>query len=205
MDKEKREIKAIIFDIGGILTNSRKDLVRKELTSKHNINENELLEEIIKYHRDLIIGNLSQIDFLKNLEKRFNIDIKTFSLDWEYLLSKHFIINKEIKKIIKKLSKIYLIGSLSNVTPLFEKIRKKKGVYENITLNLSSFKEGVAKPDEKFYQILLERIKFHPEEIIFIDDREKNLFPAKKLGIKTILFENNQQLIRDLKNFGVKI
>jgi FMN phosphatase YigB (HAD superfamily) len=34
---------------------------------------------------------------------------------------------------------------------------------------------------------------------LFIDNREWNLKPARKLGMKTILFKNNKQTIKDLK------
>ena len=41
------------------------------------------------------------------------------------------------------------------------------------------------------------------DEILFIDNRDYNLEPARKLGIKTILFENNKQLGKELRKYGV--
>ena len=37
--KKEKEVKALVFDIGGLLTNSNKDLVRKELAKKYNLDE----------------------------------------------------------------------------------------------------------------------------------------------------------------------
>jgi hypothetical protein len=41
------------------------------------------------------------------------------------------------------------------------------------------------------------------KEASFIDDYQICLDGAKKLGMKTILFKNNKQLIKDLKKLGV--
>ncbi|PIR04638.1 MAG: hypothetical protein COV57_03370 [Candidatus Liptonbacteria bacterium CG11_big_fil_rev_8_21_14_0_20_35_14] len=57
---------------------------------------------------------------------------------------------------------------------------------------------GINKPDPKIYSLALDKIKSNPEESIFIDDLEKNLEPAKKLGIATILYENPKQLEKNL-------
>ena len=39
--------------------------------------------------------------------------------------------------------------------------------------------------------------------ILFVDNREWNLIPARKLGMKTILFENNKQLAKDLRELHI--
>ena len=60
---------------------------------------------------------------------------------------------------------------------------------------------------EKYIQLLnvkLEEI-LKPEEIIFIDDGEKNLKAPAELGIKTIHFKEVNQLIDDLKQLGVTL
>jgi putative hydrolase of the HAD superfamily len=54
------------------------------------------------------------------------------------------------------------------------------------------------KPELKIYRLTLKKLKVKPEECIFIDDKEKNLKPAKKLGIKTVLAKNPKQVIRDV-------
>ena len=52
---------------------------------------------------------------------------------------------------------------------------------------------------------MLERLKVKANECIYIDDREVNLEPAKKLGMKTILFRNAKQLKKELINYDIKI
>ena len=52
--------------------------------------------------------------------------------------------------------------------------------------------------EDKIFNHVLNSLKINPEESVFIDDKEKNLIFAKKLGIKTILFKNFNQLKEEL-------
>lgn len=67
-----------------------------------------------------------------------------------------------------------------------------------------SYKEHVIKPQPEIYQILIERYKFVPEEAVFMDDLEANIKGAQKAGIQTILFQNEEQAKKELRELGVK-
>ena len=58
--------------------------------------------------------------------------------------------------------------------------------------------EKCRKPEEKFYNILLDRYDLKAEECLFIDDNKRNILAAEKLGFHTILFKSPQQLSKDL-------
>lgn len=50
------------------------------------------------------------------------------------------------------------------------------------------------KPNERVYQLALEAIgNPQPDTCVFVDDSPKNLFPAKQLGMTTILIGNTSQ------------
>jgi putative hydrolase of the HAD superfamily len=62
---------------------------------------------------------------------------------------------------------------------------------------------GIRKPDEGIYKLALEVTQRSPAECIFIDDRELNLECAKALGMRSILYQNAEQLRQELKANGV--
>lgn len=66
-----------------------------------------------------------------------------------------------------------------------------------------SYQDKVIKPDTKIYQLLLERYGLRAEESVFLDDTERNLPPARALGIQTILFEDREQAVLALEKLGV--
>lgn len=64
-----------------------------------------------------------------------------------------------------------------------------------------SGEEKVVKPDERIYNILLERFGLKAEESLFVDDNPANIATASKLGFKTILFESADALRRELVSY----
>jgi len=57
-----------------------------------------------------------------------------------------------------------------------------------------SWDVGARKPDPAYYRAVLERIGVAPGELLFVDDRERNLAAAQELGIRTILFTDAASL-----------
>ena len=48
----------------------------------------------------------------------------------------------------------------------------------------------IKKPDERIFQLTIEKLAVKPEDCFYIDDRRKNLEAAKKLGMHTILLNS---------------
>jgi putative hydrolase of the HAD superfamily len=61
----------------------------------------------------------------------------------------------------------------------------------------------LCKPEAGIYEHLLRTYGLEAKETIFIDDVQKNLDAAAKLGIKTLKFENAAQCERDLQRLGI--
>ncbi len=66
-----------------------------------------------------------------------------------------------------------------------------------------SGEEMTRKPFADIYLKLLERYNVDAEEAIFIDDNGRNIDAAQKLGIKSIHFQNPEQLSLELKNNNI--
>lgn len=51
---------------------------------------------------------------------------------------------------------------------------------------VTSFAEGVCKPDSKLFETVLRRYNLNPEETILLDDSEANCESARKLGMQAL-------------------
>ena len=69
-----------------------------------------------------------------------------------------------------------------------EKLRNNLGVEEFLSGSIISGDVGVRKPDREIYEILIQSCGFEIEEILFVDDREKNAIASREAGIETITF-----------------
>src|SRR3989344_7570890 len=119
---------------------------------------------------------------------------------------KNFKQNNKLYRLAFRLKKEgYKIGILSDQWYLSKEALIPATKIEKFDIRIISCDIGIRKPDLKIYRLLIKRIKLKPEEILFIDNQEWNIKPAKKLGIKTILYRNNKQLIGELKKNAIAI
>ena len=190
-------IKTIIFDFGGVITNSPIDGF-KLLEKKHGYDKG-------------IITNINMNNPDNNAwakSERGEIDISTFlnEFEKEALLIGQRINAKEIlqqlygslrENMINKIkllsnSKKYKLICLTNVlkgvdifTPK-ERVEAVKNVMSYFDIIYESYKLNMRKPEARIYQYILKELNIEPKETVFLDDLGMNLKSARQLGINTI-------------------
>ena len=74
------------------------------------------------------------------------------------------------------------------------------GLFEGIVI---SGEEGMKKPDERIYRVLLDRYGLDAAESLFIDDNEPNVRAADALGFCTLHLVEGANLQEELKRRGI--
>ncbi|MEN9626419.1 MAG: hypothetical protein RL557_747 [archaeon] len=206
MAVKKKEIKAIVFDIGSVVTKPEKMKDSEVLAKTYKINRKKFLKAILNKWDKMIAGKISMKDYYNSITKQLKIKgIGEFERRWKLSINRRTEINKSTQSLIKDLKKNYKTIAFTNVSKDFKEMGIKKGIYKFFDMKICSCDEGMKKPRKNFYELLLKRAKHKPQEMIFIDDKKPNLMPAQTLGIQTIHFKNAKQLKKDLKNRGVKL
>lgn len=54
-----------------------------------------------------------------------------------------------------------------------------------------SYQMGVAKPDPRFFRIILDELGCNPRATLFVDDVDENVEAARSLGIRGVLFDRD--------------
>ena len=72
-------------------------------------------------------------------------------------------------------------------------------LFEKIVI---SGEHGCAKPDERFYRLALEKFGLPAEGLLFIDDSQRNIAAAERLGFKSLVFTSAKELRGDLRAMG---
>ena len=62
---------------------------------------------------------------------------------------------------------------------------------------------GAVKPDKVIYQKTIKALDVLPENIFYTDDRLELVKSASSLGIKSFIFTNAGQLIKDLSSLNI--
>jgi len=69
------------------------------------------------------------------------------------------------------------------------KLRNNLGIEEYLAGSVISGDVGVRKPDRKIYEILVAHSGYKIDDLLFVDDREKNVLAARDIGIETVLYK----------------
>lgn len=200
-------IKAIIFDLGGVLmTDVPLKQIAEDLAKKSPLPDQEIHAHLYptEHWNFLTLGKITEDEywdtFIKlsriNIDKRYLRDRVRFSL---YPL-------EHATRIVRLLKNHYKLGILSNHAKEWSQYMKQKfDLFKSFDQIIFSCDVGFRKPDPKIYEIAVEKLKCDAEECIFIDDKKRNTDAAEKLGIKGIVFEEPAKFVEDLSKLGVKI
>lgn len=187
-------IKAIIFDLGGVLfINGTKKFIMS-LSKKYNID--------LEKARDVIDGGvgtlyrenkISRDEFWERALKELLIEEDSDRLETEWINGYDLI--EETKELILELKKKYKIYYVSdNAKGLSSKLNEKYDFRSWFDDGILAYEAGVRKPHPLIYEMLMHKAKLSPNEAIYIDDKKDNLFPSKEMGMQTILFESPEKL-----------
>lgn len=77
------------------------------------------------------------------------------------------------------------------------------GLREIFSAFLSSCWLGVRKPQPVIFERALAIVQARPERVVFVDDREQNLAPARAQGYGTIHFTSAPELEKSLRGLGL--
>ena len=190
-------IKAIVFDIGGVLEITPDLGVNEKWEERLHLQPGELNQRARKVWHEGGIGLMSLEEVHTNLGELLEISreqVDEFMEDvWvEYLGT----LNVELAEYFRSLRPRFQTAILSNsFVGAREREQEAYHFDEMCDFILYSHEVGMRKPDPGIYALTCERLGLQPSEVIFLDDREGAVDPACEFGIHGILFKDNAQAI----------
>ena len=199
-------IKAIIFDLGGVLVPEKGAKIKKEISNYIDLSDRKFHLFLKQNHEKLMTGRITLLSLYAELERKFNIKIKPSKI-----LQKHLALyirystkrNKNIIKLIKNLKKNYRVVALTNTEKEIAEYNRKKGLFRLFDKTFISTDIHLMKPQTAIFRKVLKDINCRPREVIFIDDKIDHVSHAQKLGLNSMLFENLNKLKKNLVSLRV--
>ena len=184
--------KLYIFDVGEVLCENC-DMI-PPIVNYLGITEEYFLKAAGEIFIRLLEGKISSHEFWEKFSNKSGQKVK------EELFGKFFHpeINEGVKKLILQLKTHSRVVCGTNVIDSHYDYLLKRDNYDIFDKVYASHIMGVAKPNPNFYRYILKEEKCKPEEAIFVDDVEENIFSAQGLGIQSILFNGFDLLQRQL-------
>ena len=197
-------IKNIVFDFGGVLVDwNPRYLYKDHFRDPHEMEF--FLKNICTDEWNLQQDkgrSLSEATIeLQNKYPAHHDSIQLFYDQWEVMLKGEI---PETVSLLNDLKKKYKLFGLTNWSAETISIAYERfaffSAFDGIVV---SGQEKMIKPDQRIYQLLLNRYKIKAEDSIFIDDNIANVKAARELGFHAIHFENATQLEAEISKIMV--
>ena len=195
-------IKNIIFDMSEVIISGyhgveklleQQYAIPEEKFEKQRLSKNELFLNLMR-------GNLSEEEYLEELLQGTNWNISIEQL--KAVIRSN--LNRPVPgtmKIVEELKGNYQLILLSDYVKEWMKYIEERN--ENLKIfdkKIFSYDIGTTKSEVQTFRTVLEQTGIVADETLFIDDYEKNVKNAEKVGIHGIVFENAEQLRKTLSS-----
>jgi len=196
-------MRAVIFDIGGVLLLDAGEGLEAKWERRLGLKEGEFIQRLLASGDvgPANAGPIKEEELWRQLGTTYHLDddqLREFRDD-NWAMQAH---NMELIHFLQSLRPRYKLATLSNDWPGAREQQNRLFQLEEtlgVDVMLYSCEEGMQKPDANFYLLACERLGVHPEEVIFIDDREQCVAGAQQVSMKALLFNDTAQIISEVQ------
>ena len=192
-------MKNLVFDMGNVLIEWNSEKILQAITDDiklQNLLRKEVFETGLWVQTDEGVKTREEMIEIvtAKIGEEYRNEITQLSRYWYKYVDVYTKVQDRIIELSKNGYNIYI---LSNTAYTFYDLVKEgylpvTSIAKGIVL---SCEERVLKPNEKIYNILLERYNLDPHNTMFFDDLPENIWGAARCGINGFVVENESELL----------
>jgi len=199
------KIRAIFWDVGGVLLTNAWDRSQREKT----LEEFRLDQAEFQDRHEMLVSSLERGKISLDEYLHHTVFYRPRSFSCESFKQYMFALSQPDRDVLALARRLkdsgqYLMGTINNESRDLNLYRIESfGLREIFDVFISSCFVGLRKPENGIYRLALEITQQHPEECCFIDDRPLNADSAQQLGMNAIVMQGAEPLRQDLHKLGV--
>lgn len=193
-------IKAIIWDIGGVLVRTEDRAPRARLAEKLGLTYSQLDDLVFNSH----VGQRAQIG-QKSTQEVWHWVASTLDQPKEKIaaLQTAFFagdqLDKDLVDKIRAWHGTYRTGIITNAfdnaRQLIKEEWKMQDAFDHIVV---SAEVGMMKPDPRIFRLALEGMEVDANQAVFVDDFLHNVQGAREVGMHAVHFRSQEQVLGEL-------
>ena len=195
--------KGMIFDFGGVLTKVDWGSYYGEVKRIYGVDLDKfkLVEKKLRHRLD--VNDISFNNFFDLLSSEMGVEFKRD--DYLNIIRRISSFDLSLIEYVRDLKDKFnlKVGVLSNNSPLFINSEVKHFLAEVFDFQLYSYEVKLKKPDSKFYALAAGEFDCEVSEILFVDDKKKNILEANRLGFDFYQYDNFDKFKEYIKLSGV--
>jgi len=196
-----QEIKALIFDFGGVLARTESQEPRERLARQVGLSLQELYDAVFNCKESLLaqLGRMSSEDRWQRVAQVLRLRSPEELLAFRHDFFAGDVLDTELVSYIRRMRGRYKTALLSNASAEFAEILHTKfGLGDCFDVTIISGLVGVMKPDPAIYHLTLQRLGVTPHQAVFVDDMPENVEGATAVGMHAIRFTTRETVLTEL-------
>ena len=199
-------IKAIIFDVGGVLLRTEDHSYRCRWEAELGLEHGEA-EEIVfnsEMGQKAQRGEISDEELWQWIGQRLELGQRLEAFRQDFWAGD--VLDEDLVALIRSLRPRYQTAVISNATDaLRDSLARKLGIADAFDVIIGSADLGIMKPSPVIYERALADLDREAQESLFIDDFQHNVTAAQALGMSAIHFRPGLDLAAELAYHGVQV
>lgn len=198
-------IKAVIFDVGGVLIRTEDRTPRAALEASLGLEPGQADEIVFNspQGRAAQLGRITSAELWAWVQEKLGLDEAGLA-QFRRAFFAGDQVNWALVTLAKELATRYRVAILSNFMDDLRRMLVEDypigHLFDPIVI---SAEEGIMKPDAAIYRRVLERLGCRPEEAVFIDDFAHNVEGARGVGLRAIHYRPGMDVGAELARWGV--
>ncbi len=195
-----QKIKAVIWDMGGVILRTVGKTPREQLAKKYNVSLDTLYDLVFNSTtaENATLGLIDEQIHWQTVASTLGVPdggIDEFrTAFWE-----GDMIDTTLVEFIENLNKVVKTGLLSNAwSGARDYLCQRIDCGKVFQYSIFSYEVGLKKPDKQIYEKVLNLMKVEAAEAIFVDDFLENIECANEVGIHGVQFVTTEQAMADV-------
>ena len=193
-------IRAVFFDLGGVILRTEYQAPRQYLAEKLGMEYDDLVKVVFDSESGYkaSLGTITPDEHWAAVVKR----LKRPASEMEAIRHEFFagdIIDRTLLEFLRSLRGTYKTGLISNAWGDLRDYIVREKFDDSFDHMIISAEVGAVKPEAKIYQIALEQAGVRANEAVLVDDFAVNIEGCEKVGMQGIYFEDAESALLQLK------
>src|SRR5215204_2738305 len=193
-------IKAVFFDLGGVIVRTEFQVPRQQLADRLGMDYDDLNRIVFDSESSgrASIGEITSEEHWTSIVQRLKRPTSELSLIRDEFFAGD-IVDRTLVEYIRSLRGKYKTGLISNAWGDLRDFIVREKFDDAFDHMIISAEVGAVKPDAKIFKIALEQAGVQAHEAVLVDDFAVNIEGCEKVGMQGIYFEDAESTLLQLK------
>ncbi len=200
---QKSTIKALLFDLGGVVLEVDFQRVFKSWAAMSALDEHEIkslfkMDEPYQQHER---GQIEASVFFDHLRQSLQLSATDDEMTnaWNNIFGNEMSASLDAIDVVRSTLPAYGFSNTNRTHQIYWEHHYPRipNTFEKLYV---SSEIGLRKPDAEAFELILNELSLAPNELLFFDDTQENIDGAQRLGIQTVLVSGTDSVVNALSD-----